>query len=64
MSASIVHRKEYTVLCQYLLDEALVSTVPGEAYNVPGKIRISYSNSMENLEIAVERIAEFLSEIR
>ena len=37
-------------LCQYLLDEALISTVPGEAYNVPGKIRISYSNSMENLE--------------
>ena len=29
-------------LCQYLLDEALISTVPGEAYNVPGKIRISY----------------------
>lgn len=37
-------------LCQYLLDEALISTVPGEAYNVPGKLRISYSNSMENLE--------------
>ena len=42
-------------LCQYLLDEALISTVPGEAYNVPGKIRISYSNSMENLEKALEQ---------
>lgn len=41
-------------LCQYLLDEALISTVPGEAYNVPGKIRISYSNSMENLKEALD----------
>ena len=43
-------------LCQYLLDEALISTVPGEAYNVPGKIRISYSNSMENLKEALDRM--------
>ena len=47
-------------LCQYLLDEALVSTVPGEAYNVPGKIRISYSNSMENLEKALDRVEKAL----
>ena len=37
-------------LCRYLLDEALVAVVPGEAFNLPGKICISYSNSMENLE--------------
>ncbi len=47
-------------LCQYLLDEALVSTVPGEAYNVPDKIRISYSNSMENLEKALDRVEKAL----
>ena len=47
-------------LCQYLLDEALVSTVPGEAYNVPGKIRISYSNSIENLEKALDRVEKAL----
>lgn len=51
-------------LCQYLLDEALISTVPGEAYNVPGKIRISYSNSMENLEKAFDRFEKALGELR
>lgn len=48
-------------LCQYLLDEALISTVPGEAYNVPGKIRLSYSNSMENLEKALDRFEKALA---
>ncbi len=48
-------------LCQYLLDEALISTVPGEAYNVPGKIRISYSNSLENLEKALDRLEKALA---
>ena len=48
-------------LCQYLLDEALISTVPGEAYNVPGKIRISYSNSMANLKEALDRFEKALA---
>ena len=51
-------------LCQYLLDEALISTVPGEAYNVPGKIRISYSNSMENLKEALDRMEKALSALQ
>ena len=50
-------------LCQYMLDEFLISTVPGEAYNVPGKIRISYSNSMENLEKALDRMEEALKQL-
>ena len=50
-------------LCQYLLDEALISTVPGEAYNVPGKIRISYSNSMEKLEKALDRMEQALKQL-
>ena len=48
-------------LCEYLLDEALVAAVPGEAFHVPGKIRISYSNSMENLERALDRIEKALA---
>ena len=51
-------------LCQYLLDEVLISTVPGEAYNVPGKIRISYSNSMENLKEALARLERGLSYLK
>lgn len=51
-------------LCEYLLNEALISTVPGEAYNVPGKIRISYSNSMENLEKALDRLEKALANLK
>ena len=51
-------------LCQYLLDEALISTVPGEAYNVPGKLRISYSSSMENLEKAMDRMEAALKQLK
>ena len=50
-------------LCQYLLDEALVSTVPGEAFNLPGKLRISYSNSMENLKEAMDRMESTLAKL-
>lgn len=48
-------------LCEYLLDEALVAVVPGEAFHMPGKIRVSYSNSMENLEKALDRIESALA---
>ena len=59
------HKIENAVdLCQYMLDEALISTVPGEAYNVPGKIRISYSNSMENLEKALDRMEKALNALK
>lgn len=51
-------------LCEYLLNEALVSTVPGEAYNVPGKVRISYSNSMENLKIGLDRLEKALAALK
>lgn len=50
-------------LCQYLLEEALVATVPGEAFHLPGKLRISYSNSMENLEKAMDRIEYALNQL-
>ena len=48
-------------IAEYLLNEALVAVVPGEAFNVPGKIRISYSNSMENLKEALDRIERALN---
>lgn len=43
-------------LTEYLMEEAKVSVVPGDAYHIPGKIRISYSNSMENLEAGMDGI--------
>ena len=43
-------------LCMYLLYNAHVSTVPGNAFGDDQCIRISYSASDENIEKAISRI--------
>jgi aspartate aminotransferase len=44
----------------YLLEEALVSMVPGEAFGTPGFLRLSYALSMDELREGVERIRKAL----
>jgi aspartate/methionine/tyrosine aminotransferase len=48
-------------LAAYLLDEALVSAVPGEAFGVPGFIRFSYALSMDELNEGVQRMQRTLA---
>ncbi|WP_435097656.1 pyridoxal phosphate-dependent aminotransferase [Halarchaeum sp. P4] len=43
--------------CTNALEDAHVATVPGSAFGAPGYARISYANSKERLEEAVERLA-------
>ncbi len=43
-------------LSTYLLDDALVVTVPGEAFGMPGFVRFSYALGMDQLEEGVERL--------
>ncbi|QNR24852.1 pyridoxal phosphate-dependent aminotransferase [Croceimicrobium hydrocarbonivorans] len=43
-------------LCMYLLEEALVALVPGDAFGSPECIRISYASSLKDLETALSRI--------
>ncbi len=45
----------------YLLEEALVSTVPGEAFGTPGFVRLSYALGMDDLLEGTRRIAEALT---
>ncbi|MGF1548369.1 MAG: pyridoxal phosphate-dependent aminotransferase [Thiotrichales bacterium] len=45
----------------YLLDKAGVAVVPGSAFGLEGHIRISFATSMENLEKALQRIANVLN---
>ncbi|NLC62738.1 MAG: aminotransferase class I/II-fold pyridoxal phosphate-dependent enzyme [Thermoanaerobacterales bacterium] len=49
------------IFCKRLLHEAKVAVVPGNAFGESGEgyIRISYATSMENLNIAMERIKKF-----
>jgi aspartate/methionine/tyrosine aminotransferase len=51
-------------LAYYLLERANVAIVPGDAFGMPGYIRISYATSMENIEKGMERIVEALARLR
>ncbi|HIC89007.1 MAG TPA: pyridoxal phosphate-dependent aminotransferase [Anaerolineae bacterium] len=50
-------------LANYLLEEAGVALLPGTAFGRYGEgyLRLSYANSVENIEKALERIAEALA---
>jgi aspartate aminotransferase len=47
-------------LAQALLDEARVAVTPGEAFDAPGFMRISYATSIGELQRGTERIIAFL----
>jgi len=47
-------------LAMCLLEEFLVSLVPGSAFGAPGYIRLSFACSMEEIEKGLERIREAL----
>ncbi|MDE7375916.1 MAG: pyridoxal phosphate-dependent aminotransferase [Muribaculaceae bacterium] len=48
-------------LCMYLLEEAHVATVAGDAFCMPGYIRLSYAASDDTIRQAMARITEALS---
>jgi aspartate aminotransferase len=52
-----------TDFCMYLLEEAHIATVPGEAFGEPAGFRISYATSDENIVKAVERMKKALSKL-
>lgn len=51
-------------LCIYLLHKAHVSTVTGRAFGEPDCIRISFANSMEKIETAMNRIKNSLAKLQ
>ncbi|MDE2310637.1 MAG: pyridoxal phosphate-dependent aminotransferase [Betaproteobacteria bacterium] len=67
LAISSLHRrgkiKEATdiALSEYLLEHGGVAVVPGSAFGSEGYLRLSFATSMENLRIALERIAKALS---
>jgi aspartate/methionine/tyrosine aminotransferase len=54
-----------TDLADYLLEEGGVAVLPGTAFgrNGEGYLRLSYANSMENIELALARIGEALGKL-
>ena len=47
-------------LAQALLDEVRVALTPGEAFDAPGFLRISYATSIEELKRGTERLLTFM----
>ncbi|MBQ9076963.1 MAG: pyridoxal phosphate-dependent aminotransferase [Muribaculaceae bacterium] len=50
-------------LAMYLLEEGHVATVDGEAFCLPGYIRLSYATSDDNIREAMRRIADALARL-
>jgi aspartate aminotransferase len=50
-------------LCDYLLAEAGLVFVPGDAFFAPSNIRISYSNSMDNIKKGMDLLEDALKNL-
>jgi aspartate aminotransferase len=50
-------------LCLYLLEEAEVAMVPGDAFGSPQCLRLSYASSMKDLEEALLRIKNAINKL-
>ncbi|MBN1939353.1 MAG: pyridoxal phosphate-dependent aminotransferase [Candidatus Aminicenantes bacterium] len=51
-------------MAYYLLREARVAVVPGDAFGADDYMRLSYATSMENLEKGLNRIAQALARLK
>ena len=51
-------------LTMYILETAKVALVTGNAFGSPNCLRISYASSLDNLKLAMERIASSLNELK
>ena len=51
-------------LCNYLLDEAGIAAVFGEAFCMPGTIRFAYANSLDNIRIGMDRMESALKKLK
>ena len=50
-------------LCNYLLEEARVAVVPGNAFEAPKTIRFAYSVSIETIAAGMDRMEEALKKL-
>lgn len=51
-------------VADFLLEEAHIALVPGAAFEAPDNVRISYSNSMENIKEGMDRMEKALSVLK
>lgn len=51
-------------MAEYLLENAHIAVAPGDCFHAPGCLRISYSNSMEKLSTAMDRMSQALAALK
>ncbi|MEO5501895.1 MAG: pyridoxal phosphate-dependent aminotransferase [Ginsengibacter sp.] len=56
--------KDSNDLCMYLLNECHVSTVAGASFGAPDHIRISFANSLPNIEEGFNRLKKGLDQLK
>ncbi|MEW6607194.1 MAG: pyridoxal phosphate-dependent aminotransferase [bacterium] len=50
-------------LTEFLLDEARVAVVPGDAFGAPNYLRLSYATSLKNIEKGLDRIEKAMAKL-
>ena len=55
--------KDADDLCMYLLNTSHISLVTGKAFGEPKCLRISFANSMKNIEEGLKRIKDGLAKL-
>lgn len=50
-------------LASYLVEEGRIAVVPGSGFGAPGRLRLSYACSMEDIETGVGRLGEALGKL-
>jgi len=48
--------------CRELLQEQKLALVPGSSFGAPGTVRISYATSLDELNLAMDKLASFLTQ--
>lgn len=59
---SAYYNGDDTRLCLDLLEKKRLALVPGSSFGAPGTVRISYATSIEELDVAMTKLNEFLEE--
>jgi aspartate aminotransferase len=50
------YNKNSLELCNFLLEKALVVTIPGKEFGMEGHLRLSYATTVKDIKVGVERI--------
>ncbi len=53
--------RDDVTFAEWLLEKAEVATVPGSAFGLPGRLRLSFATDMETLERATDRLRSVLA---